>query len=363
MHIEYRAVIAQSGGSWKKMTWCIVGVFVLCLLWTAVESATSVSSVLCNASHTHAGGWMDTVHRPLHGEEYCPFTLHRALWHVHFDICTEHYGELLTQPNLTFALPTHYKPVRAAHMLQTLRKHNATIFLVGDSLQMQILSAIHCICENEGISPLSFNESIHLERSFFLSQLSSPYHIEEPRFDLQDIQSELWVADILQHHARTKIAVLNSGPWWTPSRIFHASSNTSVPVQDLMAAYAHHFSPKGRLHTLAATLHAHRVLLVWRDVTPAGECHDGALVTSQWTAYYEHFAEMNQIGRRFVLQHGGVVLPHIWDASLSHSAEHVFGPNADALHWCNYRPWSLPWIWATVLYNELDALLAKATAP
>eukprot|EP01033_Poteriospumella_lacustris_P008238 gene8239-5939_t len=168
--------------------------------------------------------------------------------------------------------------------------------------------------------------------------LSSPYHVEEPRFDLQDIQSESWVADILQHQARTKIAVLNSGPWWTPSPIFHASSNTSVPVQDLMAAYAHHFSPKGRLHALAATLRAHRVLLVWRD-------------------------EMNQIGHRFVLQHGGVVLPHIWDASLPHSAEHVFGPNADALHWCNYRPWLLPWIWATVLYNELDALLAKAATP
>jgi hypothetical protein len=116
------------------------------------------------------------------------------------------------------------------------------------------------------------------------------------------------------------------------------------------------------MEAIARTLRSHNVILVWRDTAPAGQCEGGTIVTTQWTSYYEKFKAMNAVARRFVLRHGGHVLPHVWDNGVGRDGDHVYGPHGDALHWCNYSPQSVQWMWMTVLYNELDAILAKGAA-
>lgn len=114
------------------------------------------------------------------------------------------------------------------------------------------------------------------------------------------------------------------------------------------------------MEAIARMLRSHNAILVWRDTAPAGQCDGGVLVTSRWTSYYEKFEAMNVVARNFVLRHGGYVLPHVWNIGVARDSDHLYGAHEDALHWCNYTPQSVPWMWNTVLYNELDGILGKA---
>lgn len=330
----------------------VAPVQVLKPMWLLLCTFPVMLSSVCRSTSNHK--WIDGAHCPIVGNSFCPMSTS--------DVPVDHCEgrNLSTTP---FPLPSHYQSFSSAKLHFKLQHHNASMALVGDSLQYQMYRCMWCLVENERSDLNGSTLPVYFHRSNLLAHITAPYHVEDNRFDPEEIQSEDWVAEVVRQPTKVKVAVLNTGPWWTPGRLFSASSgNNSIDVTELVAAYEHHFSPTGRMEAIARTLRSHNAILVWRDTAPAGSCEGGAVVTSQWTSYYEKFEAMNAVARRFVLRHGGHVLPHVWDIGVARDEDHVYGPHQDALHWCNYSPQSVPWMWMTVLYNELDAILAKGAA-
>eukprot|EP01033_Poteriospumella_lacustris_P016145 gene16145-11547_t len=321
-------------------------------MWLLFCTFPVMLSSVCRSTFNHK--WIDEAHRPIVGNSFCSMSTSD----VPFDVCDGR--NLSTKP---FPLPSHYQPFSSAKLHAKLQHHNASVVLVGDSLQYQMYRCMWCLVENERSDLNGSTLPVYFRRSNFLAHVTAPYRVEDKRFDLEEIQSEDWVAELLRQPTKVKVAVLNTGPWWSPSRIYSASSrNRRIDVTELVTAYGHHFSPTGRMEAIARTLRSHNVILVWRDTAPAGQCKGGAVVTTKWTSYYEKFEAMNAVARRFVLRHGGHVLPHVWDIGVARDDGHIYGSHGDALHWCNYSPQSVPWMWMTVLHNELDAILAKGAA-
>lgn len=243
-----------------------------------------------------------------------------------------------------------------------LEAHNASIVFVGDSLMYQNFAALRCIVESEDDEALAeeINKRLILNGSCFLTELSDPYVLKERLYLGINIQSEEWLSTLKSLPSKVKIAVVNTGAWWHPVRF--NKTNKSITVEELEAAYAHHFSNTSRLHKLLAPLKRDRnIILIWRDTPPAGSCDEnGQAEASQFRDYFDRFYAMNAIARAFFTRMGGFVLPHIWDASVPKHQQHCFGKTNDTLHWCNHAPTSVPWMWNTVLYNELPGILRQA---
>jgi hypothetical protein len=249
----------------------------------------------------------------------------------------------------------------AQHFKAAMTKHGDKIGFVGDSLMYQLISEFRCLAQAENVYLPNLNYY-----QVFMSSLpeSIHEHFQMRGRECGDLRTNAFSLNWVHRAISDKVTyvVYNTGAWWN-SRTFLARGNwcdynhwRQATLEETLRIYTEVWE-QTLLPIFTSLVRDHGIIPIWLDTTPAGkinlttgENHDD----NRWVFYYPLFPRFNEIGRRMMVQAGGLVLP-TWDASFPRSMDHLFNHlgGDDQLHWCAQHHRSVISVWAQLLSQVL----------
>lgn len=300
-------------------------------------------SDVCQSSLTDHMNHTDTRHHKMHGrfgwiESSKNFSCGPDSFQRKND-----YGKVKGGPteNLRFVFKDMIQFNRT-NILPFLNKNNISILFVGDSLTHEMHDTFDCMA---GGIPYSMHYSCYLAHLNNDSTISEEILIAESiaRGEganwAKKLFDESWKDVLINMKSKLKVAVINTGGWWTFS--------------DFPTELDIHFSPNGNLHRILEELTSRGdITIIWRDNTPGGSCY----FDSPYEYLFKEHLNLNHIARRALSRFNNTyILPYIWEGSVPRWNQHT-GPH-DPLHWTlhsdSYAESSVPWMWNEVLLNVL----------
>eukprot|EP00602_Paraphysomonas_sp_CaronLab_P005941 CAMPEP_0185035000 /NCGR_PEP_ID=MMETSP1103-20130426/25629_1 /TAXON_ID=36769 /ORGANISM="Paraphysomonas bandaiensis, Strain Caron Lab Isolate" /LENGTH=276 /DNA_ID=CAMNT_0027571893 /DNA_START=120 /DNA_END=948 /DNA_ORIENTATION=- len=222
------------------------------------------------------------------------------------------YASLESEVNTS--IPSDGWEVELTNLANLLYKNNHKIAFVGDSISLQMREMFKCSVLSTGKYEGDFNKYVIFHRSPLLSRLPEDYTYGPSDYNLDWLMSDLWAQYAIFDNV--KYIVINTGAWWGYPRLHKWNQPALKNTIQVAKLLKEHFKVGGRLWTLLTDLQMiYNMTIIWRDTAPAGIC-DLRKMKFKSTKYHYHegLSMLNEVGRQFISDLGGLVIPNIGKA-------------------------------------------------
>lgn len=241
--------------------------------------------------------------------------------------------------------------------LTFLEENDFRILYVGDSLAGQMMKVFSSALPKKSLA--SFRLRVFSTGQVpFLGPLPN-MRLNDSHLDDENIPiwSDHWVKTAIR--IRATHVVLNTGAWFALRRLHltrdhpnYRGPDQEATGDELIAAYAAHFSPNSVLYEYLSFLKNRSIALIWRDMAPGGVCKsDGGSRCS--ILIHTYFPIFNAIARKAIRGLGGLVISDVWRSGLGAWQDHM-SLTKDPLHWCLSVEVPVPLYWNSKLFELLE---------